>query len=243
MTQSSTHLVLIPAYNPGRLLVRTVSAALTQWQDVWVIDDGSTDGSCSGLEQLGAEHTGLRVIVRPRNGGKGSAVLSGAKEAVSRGFTHALVMDGDFQHPAGLIKAFMKASIERPEALICGQPVFGPDAPWVRCAGRKLSVGLVSLMTLGRGAADPLFGFKVYPLVPLVETLESVRGARGYDFDPEVAVRLAWKGLPAVNIKAPCEYISAEAGGVSHFRYVRDNLRMIAMHARLISSLVTGRIS
>ncbi len=239
MPPKETHLVLIPAFNPGRLLSETVGGALAQWRSVWVVVDGSTDGSHSGIA-AGAP-AGVRVIVRPENGGKGAAVLTGAREAMVAGFTHALVMDADGQHPAGRIPDFMAASRRSPGALICGRPVFGPDAPRARLSGRRLSVGLVRLETSGRGAADPLFGFRVYPLRALVDTLERVRGGRRYDFDPEMAVRLAWAGVPAINLDAACAYIGRERGGVSHFHYVRDNIAMAAMHARLICALIFGR--
>ena len=238
MNRTNTHLVLIPAFNPGRLLGETVGGALSNWADVWVVVDGSTDGSDGAL---GAGRPGLRVIVRPANGGKGAAVLTGAREALAAGFTHALVMDADGQHPAGRIREFMETSIRSPGAVVCGRPVFGPEAPLARIYGRKLSVGLVRLETSGRGAADPLFGFRVYPLGPLVRVLEGTRGGRRYDFDPEVAVRLAWAGTPAINLEAACAYPGRDLGGVSHFRYLRDNLGMVAMHARLICALVLGR--
>jgi glycosyltransferase involved in cell wall biosynthesis len=234
MNSPHTHLVLIPAFNPGRLLARTVAAALARWGEVWVVVDGSTDGSDEGL---GAA-PGLRVIRREANGGKGAAVLTGARDALAAGFTHALVMDADGQHPADRIPEFMEASMRSPAALICGRPVFGPEAPRARLYGRKLSVGLVHLETSGRGAADPLFGFRVYPLAPLVGVLGATHGGRRYDFDPEAAVRLAWAGTEAINIDAPCVYVDKESGGVSHFRYLRDNISMIAMHARLIWTLL-----
>jgi glycosyltransferase involved in cell wall biosynthesis len=239
MNRSHTHLVLIPAYNPGRLLAATVRDALAHWAPVWVVVDGSTDASHEAL--LADPDPGLRVIVQPANGGKGSAVLAGARAALAAGFTHALVLDADGQHPVGRIGDFMAASAERPEALVCGKPVFGPEAPRARRYGRKLSVGLVALETAGRGAADPLFGFRVYPLAPLVRVLEATRGGRRYDFDPEVAVRLAWAGTPALNREAACVYVGRAQGGVSHFHYVKDNLGMIAMHTRLIAALLFGR--
>jgi glycosyltransferase involved in cell wall biosynthesis len=124
MSRPNTHLVLIPAYNPGGLLAETVAGALSNWGDVWVVVDGSTDGSHEALAASG--RPGLRVIVRPANGGKGSAVLAGAGEALAAGFTHALVMDADGQHPAGRIREFMETSIASPRALVCGRPVFGP---------------------------------------------------------------------------------------------------------------------
>ena len=45
MTASHTHLVLIPSYNTGPRLLETVTEALTHWNPVWVVIDGSTDGS------------------------------------------------------------------------------------------------------------------------------------------------------------------------------------------------------
>jgi glycosyltransferase involved in cell wall biosynthesis len=238
MNRPKTHLVLIPAYNPGRLLAETVDSALARWDDVWVVVDGSTDGSHSAL--VSRSTAGLRVLVRPQNGGKGSAVLTGVREALASGFTHALVMDADGQHPAERIQEFMETSARSPQSIVCGRPVFGADAPRARLYGRKLSVGLVRLETAGKGAADPLFGFRVYPLRALVAVLEGTRGGRRYDFDPEVAVRLAWAGVPAINLDAACLYVARARGGVSHFRYLRDNLGMIAMHTRLICEILLG---
>jgi glycosyltransferase involved in cell wall biosynthesis len=241
MKPPATHLVLIPAFNPGALLGPTVDGACANWAHVWVVVDGSTDKSHEALGRGARPGPAARVIVRERNGGKGAAVLTGATEALAAGFTHALVMDADGQHPAERIADFMEASMREPGAMVCGRPVFGPDAPRARIYGRMLSVGLVRLETAGRAAADPLFGFRVYPLEPLVRVLGATRGGRRYDFDPEVAVRLAWCGVPAINLAARCRYVGRDQGGVSHFRYLRDNLRMAAMHARLVAELVLGR--
>ncbi|MBK8474865.1 MAG: glycosyltransferase family 2 protein [Opitutaceae bacterium] len=237
-----THLVLIPTYNTGSArLLATVREALAQWPDVWVVVDGSTDGSEAGVVALAQAEARLRVLSQPRNGGKGAAVLAGAEAALAAGFTHALVMDADGQHPADRITDFMKASQAEPAALVLGRPVFGPEAPLVRLKGRKLSVGLVHFETGGEGIDDPLFGFRVYPLVATVGVLRRTRYARRYDFDPEVAVRLFWAGTPMRNLAASCRYLSRAEGGVSHFHYLRDNVRMVALHTRLILELLLGR--
>ncbi|MDR0901360.1 MAG: glycosyltransferase family 2 protein [Opitutaceae bacterium] len=236
---SSTHLVLVPSYNTGAgLLLSTVRGALARWRPVWVVVDGSTDGGAEAVARLAREEPGLRVITRAKNGGKGAAVLDGAELAAAEGFTHALVMDADGQHPAGRIPDFMAASQREPRALVLGRPVFGPEAPLARLKGRKLSVGLAWCECLGGGIDDPLFGFRVYPLAPLARVLRGTRFARRYDFDPEAAVRLFWAGVPTVNIPAACRYLSRADGGVSHFHYVRDNIRMVWLHARLITALL-----
>jgi len=236
-----SHLVLIPSYNSGPLLLETVREALARWRPVWVVVDASTDGSEEPVVDLATREPGLRVIRRPRNGGKGAAVLTGAQAALAEGYTHALVMDADGQHPADRIQDFMAASEAAPRALVLGRPVFGPEAPLVRLKGRQLSVGLVRLEILGAGIDDPLFGFRVYPLMPLVHAMLRTSGARRYDFDPEMAVRLVWDGLPTINLPAACRYRAKAEGGISHFHYVRDNLRMVWLHARLLTQLLLWR--
>ncbi|MEO9101379.1 MAG: glycosyltransferase family 2 protein [Burkholderiales bacterium] len=238
---SRTHLVLIPSYNAGDQALQTVQAALAQWQPVWVVIDGSTDGSGAALERLAISEPGLRVFVLAQNQGKGAAVLHGLEAARHAGFTHALTMDSDGQHPADLIDNFMAESRRAPGAMILGKPVFDTSAPAIRVNGRKLSNGWVHLQTLGAGVGDSLFGFRVYPIAPLIEVMRNRPWMRRFDFDPEVVVRLCWAGVTPINIDAPVKYLSASEGGVSHFKYGRDNVLLTWMHARLLASFA-GRL-
>jgi glycosyltransferase involved in cell wall biosynthesis len=238
---SASHLVLIPSYNTGPRLAQTVAEALAQWSPVWVVVDGSTDGSAAPIQELARHNPQVRVIARPQNGGKGAAVLTGIAAALEAGFTHVLTMDSDGQHPADRIPQFMAASLAQPDALVLGRPVFGPEVPLERLHGRKLSVGLARLEILGAGIDDPLFGFRVYPAAALQRALQQTRRARGFDFDPEVAVRLVWQGVPTVNLAAPCRYLAKSEGGVSHFHYLRDNLKLIWLHTRLLGQLLLWR--
>jgi glycosyltransferase involved in cell wall biosynthesis len=238
MAPPGTHLILIPSFNPGPRLLVTVQDALAHRQPVWVVIDGSTDGSDVAVRALAQREPHLRILMREKNGGKGNAILTGVVTALAAGFTHVLTMDADGQHPASHIEPFMQASQKNPDALIAGAPVFGPDAPTARLHGRKLSVALVRLETLGPVIADPLFGFRVYPAAPLARALLATSAARGYDFDPEIAVRLIWAGVPVVNLPAPCRYFTRDQGGVSHFRYVRDNAKMVWLHVRLLAQLL-----
>src|SRR6267378_6744832 len=121
--RSRTHLVLIPSYNPGLKVFETVRAAREQWDPVWVVVDGSTDGTAQGLEDMARNDPGLRVLVRPKNAGKGAAVLYGLREAQAKGYTHVLTMDSDGQHPPERIAAFMAASSAAPQAMVLGEPV------------------------------------------------------------------------------------------------------------------------
>jgi glycosyltransferase involved in cell wall biosynthesis len=231
---SSTHLVVIPSYDTGPLVYDTVRAARAAWSPVWVVVDGSSDGTADGLLAMAASDPGLRVDVLPHNVGKGAAVLHALESARKAGFTHALTMDSDGQHPADLIAAFMAASTAQPGAMILGRPVFDASAPLLRVRGRRISNAWTNLETLGAGIDDSLYGFRVYPIAPLVEIMRGQTWMRRFDFDTEAVVRLAWRGVTPVNIAAPVKYLRADEGGVSHFRYGRDNLLLTWMHLRLL---------
>jgi len=235
---STTHAVVIPSYDTGRTVYDTVAAARAAWQPVFVVVDGSRDGTAEGLQQMAAQDPGLRVWVLPHNQGKGAAVLRGLEEARAAGFTHALTMDADGQHPAALIPQFMQASIERPDAMILGRPVFDASAPLLRVRGRRVSNWWTNLETLGAGVEDSLYGFRVYPIAALLDVMHGQHWMRRFDFDTEAVVRLAWRGVKPVNRDAPVKYLSAEEGGVSHFRYVRDNALLTWMHTRLMIGFV-----
>jgi glycosyltransferase involved in cell wall biosynthesis len=233
-TSSNSHLVLIPSYNPGAQVYDTVRAARRQWTPVWVVVDGSSDETPAGLLAMAADDPGLRVVILPQNSGKGAAVLHGLDLAAQEGYTHALTMDSDGQHPADLIPQFMAASQAAPACMVLGKPVFDASAPQLRVQGRKISNGWANLETLWMGIGDSLYGFRVYPVEPLRQVMRGQRWMRRFDFDPEAVVRLCWCGVRPLNLPAPVKYLAAEEGGVSHFNYLRDNTLLTWMHIRLM---------
>lgn len=235
---SSTQLVLIPSYNPGAKVYETVKTARQYWSPVWVVVDGSTDGTAEELKAMAAADPGLHVLILPRNMGKGAAVLHGLDQAAAQGYTHVLTMDSDGQHPATLIPSFMEASRRAPCAMVLGMPVFDASAPALRVKGRQVSNWWANLETLWAGIGDSLFGFRVYPVEPLRAVMRGQRWMRRFDFDPEAVVRLCWRGVTPVNLPAPVRYFTPEEGGVSHFRYLRDNTLLTWMHTRLFLGFV-----
>lgn len=224
--------ILIPSYNSGPLLRQTLASVLTHWPHIFLIIDGSTDGSDQNLnEHL---HPGLHVHRLPTNRGKGSAILAGITLAQQHGFTHALTIDADGQHPASHIPHYLKAAENHPHALILGKPIFEATAPTLRVQGRKISNWWANLETLWWGIEDSLFGMRLYPIPPLITVFSQTPFARRFDFDPEVAIRLAWKGLPILTLPTPVKYLTPEEGGISQFRYLRDNTLLTSMHIRLL---------
>jgi glycosyltransferase involved in cell wall biosynthesis len=220
---------LVPTYDNPRTIRAVVERIRVHLPDVVVVDDGSAAEGRAAVAALGAE--GLATVHhRARNGGKGAAVKDGFVLARQLGFTHAVQLDADGQHDDAQIPDFVAAARASPGALVLGEPIFDETAPAVRLRARKITQFWTDLETGGRVIHDPLCGFRVYPLGPLARV-----GPIGdwMDFDIEVAVRLVWAGCPVVNVPTRVRYLTADEGGVSHFRMFRDNVRISWCHTRL----------
>jgi hypothetical protein len=237
-----THVVLIPSYNTGPRLYDTIDCVRRLAWPVIVVIDGSTDGSAERLVRIAGGDRDLHVCVLPRNQGKGAAVLRGLRLARARNFTHALTMDADGQHSAAHIGEMIARSFACPDAMVLGVPLFDESAPRIRVAGHKIANFWTGLMTPAGAIGDSLFGFRVYPIARLIEIFERTSGMRRFDFDSEAVIRLCWRGVRPINVPTPVRYFRRDQGGVSHFKYVRDNLLLIAMYVRLFGLLAGSRV-
>ncbi len=229
---STTHLLFIPTYNTGPKVLETVREALAAWQPVWVVTDGSDDGTTAQLEALAAAESDLRIIRHDTNRGKGAAVLTGARLAREAGFTHLLSFDADGQHPAGQIANYMARSARHPEAMVFGKPVFPANAPKERVMGRKVANFWVDFQTAWWGIGDSLFGMRLFPLADIIAVMEATWFGRRYDFECEAGILLCWRGVPIINVPTPVRYLSKAEGGVSHYHYLRDNARLVTLFLR-----------
>ncbi|MCP3985775.1 MAG: glycosyltransferase family 2 protein [bacterium] len=227
---------LLPTFDNPRTVGRVVREVRKHLEDVIVVDDGSGQEGREAVEALA--RAGLATVFRREmNGGKGAAVKTGFIAARDLGFTHALQIDADGQHCTGDLPRFLQAARERPEALILGAPIFDESQPFSRAFGRKISQFWVNFETGRRVIDDPQCGFRVYPLE---EALAARARGNRMQFDQELPVRMIWRGVPVVNLPTRVRYLSSEEGGVSHFQMFRDNLRISAMHTRLVLEKLAG---
>jgi predicted LPLAT superfamily acyltransferase len=223
--------VVIPTYDNPETIAAVVRGAQTWVPDVVVVDDGSAEAGRAAVDAL-RDMPGMHVLRREKNGGKGAAVKDGLRLAHELGFSHALQVDADGQHLLEDIPRFVEAARECPEALVLGEPKFDASVPKGRLHGRKITTFFTRVEMRGRRTIhDPMCGFRVYPLDEAL--LAKARG-NAMDFDIEIAVRMAWRGVPIVNLPTQVRYVGATEGGVSHFRMVRDNWLISCMHVRLV---------
>lgn len=236
-----TPCILIPTYNnPATIrgVVQRLRRDLPQLPII-VVDDHSAPEGQKVVEELTAEGA-IQSLRLPSNRGKGGALKQGFAFALERGFTNALQIDADGQHCFEDVPRFLQAAEAHPEALILGCPVFDATAPKSRLQGRKISIFWTTLETGGRRIIDdPLCGFRVYPLQPAADA--KARTDR-MEFDPEIAVRMVWNGTPVLNLPTRVRYLTAEEGGVSHFRPIHDNVMMSLMHTRMVLTLALRKL-
>ena len=224
---------LIPIYNHKDTIAATVQALRAHGLPVVIVNDGSDDATRDVLDALDSPE--VQVIHLPRTGGKGRALSCGMIAARDAGFSHALQIDADGQHDVGDVPRFLAEGCAHPKALICGQPIYDESVPRARLYGRYVTHVCVWMETLSFTLRDSMCGYRLYPLDATCAEIDRAPLPARMDFDTEVAVRLMWCGVPVRNV--PTRVIYPE-NGLSHFHMLHDNLRISAMHTRLLFGMV-----
>jgi glycosyltransferase involved in cell wall biosynthesis len=226
---------LIPIYNHKDTIVETVKALRAHGLPVMIVDDGSDEATRTVLDALAAREDEVKLVRLPRNGGKGRALTAGLIALRDDGHTHALQIDADGQHNAGDAPRFLAEGRAHPRALVCGQPIYDESVPRARLYGRYITHVCVWLETLSFMLRDSMCGYRLYPLEATCAEIDRKPLPARMDFDTEVAVRLVWQGVPVRNLRTRVIY---PENGLSHFRMLHDNLRISAMHTRLLLGML-----
>jgi len=220
---------VIPVYNHGEAVGAVAANVRAGGLHCILVDDGSSADCAAVLDAL-ARSPEVTLVRLALNQGKGGAMMAGLRAAAAAGYSHALQIDADGQHDARDIPAFLALAAESPDAVICGVPVYDESVPLGRLVGRYATHVWVWINSLSLEIRDSMCGFRVYPLAPVVRLFDETRLGRRMDFDPEVLVRLHWRGVRIVSLPTRVTY---PQDGLSHFRLGLDNWLISKMHARL----------
>ena len=227
---------VIPCYNHPSTIGMMVEAVHTHGLDAIVVDDGSAPVCAQVLDALAAHYRERMQLVRlEQNQGKGGAMMAGLRVAEAMGYSHALQIDADGQHDVTDIPKFMALSQAHTGAVVCGEPIYDASVPKGRLYGRYATHIWVWINTLSLDIRDSMCGFRVYPLAPVVRLIDDVAMGKRMDFDPELLVRLHWRGVAIVTQPTRVSY---PQDGISHFKLLRDNLLISRMHARLLAGML-----
>lgn len=218
--------VVIPTYNNDRTLGGIIAGVRRYCADIFVVNDGSTDRTAEVL----ASTEGIRTIAYARNRGKGYALRRGLRAAREAGFRYALTIDSDGQHYPDDIARFIERIERRPDTLLIGARNLTADNMPARNTFANRFSNFWYLVETGRRLEDTQSGFRLYPLRRLGR-LRSL--CSRYEFEVEVIVRAAWRGVEVENIPVKV-YYAPEGERVSHFRPLRDFTRISLLNSVLV---------
>lgn len=218
--------VLIPTYNNAGTLLQVIDDVRRYANDIMVVNDGSTDNTADLL----ATQSDLRVIAYERNRGKGYALKRGLREAARIGYAYAITIDSDGQHYANDIAVFVEAAERSANTLFVGaRNLQAENMPSRNTFANKFSNFWFWAET-GTHLADTQSGFRLYPLAEFTK-MHFITSR--YEFEVEVLVRAAWKGLKVENVPIKVYYPPADKR-VSHFRPLRDFTRISILNTYLV---------
>ena len=221
--------VVIPAHNEARTIRAVAAGALQQMSVVIVVDDASTDGTADVLQ-------GLPVIVlrNEQNRGKAASLLRGAHEAIERGASAIVTLDGDGQHSPEDIPSLLKAYRAMPGSIVIGARLhhrarMPPSRYW---ANRFANFWI--RLASGYSIADTQSGFRVYPVRLLQTAKVGSSRAHSFVFESEILIEAARHGVFATCV--PIGVVYSARARASYFRPVVDIARITRMVAwRLLS--------
>lgn len=218
--------VVMPTYNNAATIAKVISDVKEYAADVIVVNDGSTDDTKDILSSI----SDIKVVDYPNNKGKGYALKLGLKKAYEWGFRYAVTIDSDGQHYADDIPAFIEKIEEKPDSLLIGaRNLTADNMPSKNTFANKFSNFWYKVET-GQTLSDTQSGFRLYPL----DKLQKIHFiTRRYEFEVEIIVRAAWRGVNVENIPIKV-YYPPEEERVSHFRPLQDFTRISILNTVLV---------
>ncbi len=208
---------LVPAYRVQGTIADVVRGVRRYVDSVLVVDDGSPDGTAEAARAAGAE-----VVRHETNRGKGAALRSGLVRLLADGYTHAFSVDGDGQHLPEEMPRLIELSRAHPGAIVLGARRIAPEQAPVNRFGNEFANWWVSLAA-GREYRDTQSGFRIYPIQATLEL--GVRAER-YEFESEVLILAARRGVEVVTEEVAVHYPPPDER-VSHYDPWRDTCRII----------------
>lgn len=225
---------VIPTYQNAKTLLKVVADVHRVVDTVFVVDDGSNDGTAALLDKATGNERPEKVLTHPKNCGKGAALKTGLTYARQQGFRYAVTVDADGQHRADDIPALLKAVEEEPDALAIGsRGLQHENMPAKSIFANRFSNFWFALQTLQR-LPDTQSGLRVYPL----RHLHGLRwmSAR-YEAELTLLVFSAWAGVKLLPVPVSVYYPPRDQR-VTHFRPGRDFTRISVLNTLLCFLMV-----
>ncbi|MHC4476804.1 MAG: glycosyltransferase family 2 protein [Planctomycetota bacterium] len=193
-------LVVIPAYNEENNIASVLKALRREAPDFdrVVVNDGSIDATSRIVENLGEKQ-----ILLSCNLGYGTALQTGMKYAVMRGYDVVVSIDSDGQHKAEDVPRLIHFLLESGSDMVIGSR-FCDGRSYDSSIGRRVGQLLFSHLTrllIGRRIYDTTSGFKAIRIA----TCKALLNGTFMDFHIEAIVRLSLLGFKIEEVSIDIE--------------------------------------
>jgi len=192
--------VIIPVYNESVLLPKLFDKLMASEpptlpdgsrvdRHVYLIDDGSTDGSGPLVDRL-AERDAVHAIHQPNNMGKGAALAAGIKRALDDDADVLIIQDADLEYDPNEHGPVLRPILDGRADAVIGTRFLGQTHRvlyyWHSIANRVIT--LLSNMMSNLNLSDIECGFKAF-------TRDAIRDIRitenRFGVEPELVAKLA----------------------------------------------------
>ncbi len=219
--------IIIPTYNNDHALEEVINGVLQYTDAVIVVNDGATDQTAEIMDRFPL----IQKINIPVNTGKGWALRQGFKHAIAKGYRYAITIDSDGQHFPEDLPLFLETADQNPDSMILGaRDMTREEVPGTSSFGHKFSIFWFKVET-GITVLDVQTGYRLYPLNKIKDIKRVV--SRKYEYEVEILVRLAWRGVKVLSVPVKVYYAPKETR-VSHFRKFRDFSRVSIVNSILV---------
>jgi glycosyltransferase involved in cell wall biosynthesis len=186
--------VVMPVYNERATLREVVARVLAIPLDIELIcvDDGSRDGSREILAELGERYPQMRILLQPKNMGKGAALRRGIQESTG---DFVIIQDADLEYDPAEYTRLLGPLIQGQADVVYGSRFMGA-APhrvlyfWHSVGNRILTLLSNSLTNMNMSDMETcykVFRREILQAIPIEEDR--------FGFEPEITVKIAKRRL------------------------------------------------
>ena len=182
--------VVIPIYNEKTTLKRVVDKVLSVPIEIELVcvDDGSTDGSRNILDELRAQYPQMKVLLQPRNMGKGAALRRGIREATG---DYVIIQDADLEYNPDDYPLLLEPLLEDKADVVYGSRFLGGRPHrvlyfWHSAGNWFLTLLSNSLTNINLTDMETCYKIFRREIIQSI-TIEENR----FGFEPEITVKIA----------------------------------------------------
>jgi glycosyltransferase involved in cell wall biosynthesis len=210
--------IVLPAYNAEKTLMRTLAEIPDEYKNIILVDDGSTDQTVSR-----AKSAGLYVVCHNINLGYGANQKTCFKEALLKGADIVVLLHPDHQYDATVIPTLIqpinegKADAVFGSRMLGGKPLEG-GMPWWKYNANILLTSLANLV-FRRYLTEIHSGFRAYSRKYL-ETIKYEDNSNDFVFDTQIIAQGMSNGLFFEEVPITTRYFP-EASSINFWKSVK----------------------